>query len=105
MVTRRSALRLVAAGTGLTVLAACQPAAPAPAAPSPAATVSAPPAPAAATAPPPSPAAVAAPAAPQPKSGGTLRAGQQTDVSSLDGHTLQGQDYNTKWAVYDRLIS
>jgi peptide/nickel transport system substrate-binding protein len=41
----------------------------------------------------------------QGRRGGSLRTGSQLDVSSLDGHTLQAQDYNTKWAVYDRLIS
>jgi peptide/nickel transport system substrate-binding protein len=41
----------------------------------------------------------------QPRRGGSVRAGSLLDVSSLDGHTLQAQDYNTKWAVYDRLIS
>jgi len=33
------------------------------------------------------------------------RVGSQLEVSSLDAHTLQAQDYNTKWAVYDRLVS
>ena len=34
-----------------------------------------------------------------------IRAGSQLDVPNLDGHTIQAQDYNTKWAVYDRLIN
>ena len=84
--TRRDALRLLGGGAYLAVIAACQPS---------------PPAPSTSIA---SPAAQAG-ATRQVRTGGSIRAGSQLDVSSLDGHTLQAQDYNTKWAVYDRLIS
>jgi peptide/nickel transport system substrate-binding protein len=87
--SRRAALRVLASGAGLALFAACQ--APAPA--SPAALGGA--QPTSSTTSPPE----------QPRRGGSIRAGSQLEVSSLDGHSIQAQDYNTKWAVYDRLIS
>src|SRR5215207_10630731 len=83
--TRRAALGLLASSAGITILAACGPAAPAqaPAAtPKPAPGATAPPATAVAT----TAAAPAPRAAAQPKSGGTLRTGQTAEPPNLDPH-------------------
>jgi peptide/nickel transport system substrate-binding protein len=89
--SRRSALRLVAAGFGTVALAAC-----APNAPSTPATVST----TTSTGnPTPGPAAASG-ATPQPKSGGTLRYGSDVDVNRLDPHFRLGDVY---YSVYDRL--
>ena len=87
--TRRAALGLVASGLGTLALAACAPIAPA----SPT-TVSV-----TSTS---GPSATAAPAGatPQPRSGGTLRYGNDVDVNRLDPHFRLGDIYYT---VYDRL--
>ncbi|HLZ29268.1 MAG TPA: ABC transporter substrate-binding protein [Chloroflexota bacterium] len=87
--SRRSALRLVAAGLGTVALAACAPIAPAPAA-----TVST------SAGGNPTPGQAATGATPQPKSGGTLRYGSDVDVNRLDPHFRLGDVYYT---VYDRL--
>src|SRR5262245_50635104 len=91
-ITRRLALRLLGAGFGAGLLAACGPASPpaapatlAPAPPTLAPTLAPPPPtppPLAAT---PTPSA-AATLASQPKTGGTLRTGQVGDIANLDGH-------------------
>ena len=109
---RRSALRMLAALGGVTIVAACGPtvpsAAPTSAAPKPAATT--PPAAAATT----SAAAryrrhraataAAAPAATgAPKTGGTLRVAISADPASLDGHLFAAGRFDTTWLIYDRL--
>jgi peptide/nickel transport system substrate-binding protein len=86
--SRRAALGLVASGVGTVLLAACAPSAPA------APTVSAGSGGNATSA------AAGAAAAPQPKSGGTLRYGSDVDVNRLDPHFRLGDIYYT---VYDRL--
>jgi peptide/nickel transport system substrate-binding protein len=81
------ALGLIASGAGTLAIAACAPTAPS----APAATVK------------PSGSATSAPAAaaaPQPKSGGTLRYGSPDDVNRLDPHFRLNDVY---WGVYDRL--
>ncbi|MBV9322531.1 MAG: ABC transporter substrate-binding protein [Chloroflexi bacterium] len=128
---RRLALRLIGLGAGVGLLAACAPASPqapasaptsaAPATTAPAAaptsapTAAAKPAAAATTAPaattaaapaattPPAAAAPTAAANPNAKPGGTLRTGLLADISSLDGHLLQGPDNNSTWLALDRL--
>src|SRR5689334_13302886 len=113
MVTRREVLRFLGAGTGLALLAACQPAQPAaPAKPTAAAA-----APAATTAPaagatvaaaPPAAAkpAAGAPAATtavQPKSGGALRSAILADVANLDPHINTGSGRDTFFPAFDRI--
>jgi peptide/nickel transport system substrate-binding protein len=93
--SRRSALRLLAATGGLTVLAACGPAAVNPA---PTSVEVAPPAsgtPAADTS--------GKPAAGSPKTGGTLRVAISADPASLDGHLYAAGRFDTTWLIYDRL--
>jgi peptide/nickel transport system substrate-binding protein len=113
--SRRSALRLLAAAGVVTLAAACGPTVPsaaptsAPAAaPKPAATTPAAAAPAGATAAAPAPAAAAtaqpaAAGAPAPKSGGTLRVAISADPASLDGHLYAAGRFDTTWLIYDRL--
>jgi peptide/nickel transport system substrate-binding protein len=114
--TRRRALGALFAVAGTSLLAACgpavstpsptvppaakptaAPAAPTQAPPKPAATVAATSAPAATQ-----PAVKPAAAAPQPKSGGTLRVGMVGDIARVDGHLLSTG--NVSWAPFDRLI-
>ena len=130
-INRRFALRLIGLGAGVSLLAACSPssttspaAAPQPTTAPAAAPTSAPaavtqPAAAPTTAPAvaatnaPAASATAAPAAaaatttsapnPNAKPGGTLRSGLLADISSLDGHLLQGPDNNSTWLALDRL--
>ena len=87
---RRTALRLIGSGVGISILAACTPA---PSTTPPPATVSG-------TRGAPATAAPAANAAAQPKSGGTLRIGAAADVNRLDPHFRLGDIY---YQVYDRL--
>jgi peptide/nickel transport system substrate-binding protein len=112
VMNRRSALRMLAALGGVTLVAACGPsipsAAPTTAAAKPAATT--PPAAPATTAAPPVPAAtVAATAAAAsaatgaPKTGGTLRVAISADPASLDGHLFAAGRFDTTWLIYDRL--
>src|SRR5262245_59855336 len=105
-INRRATLRFLLSGAGMALLAACSAA--------PAAPVAAPaqptggPAPAQPTSPPPATVTIAAtpnPAAPQSKSGGTLRLGMVGDVSTLDGHNTTPYQFDTTWSVFDRLIS
>src|SRR5579864_2830639 len=86
---RRTALRWLAAGAGLTLLAACGQAAPAaPTAPPPASTT---------------PTQAAAPTAQaQPKSGGTLRMGMVGDLTQLEGQLIMPSTLDTLWQIYDR---
>ena len=113
IVSRRSALRMLAALGGVTLVAACGPTAPS-AAPTSAATAAAakpaatppPAAPAGATAAAPAPAATVAatsPAAGAPKTGGTLRVAIGADPASLDGHLYAAGRFDTTWLIYDRL--
>jgi peptide/nickel transport system substrate-binding protein len=88
--SRRRALELVASGLGAVVAASCAPVIPS-------TTATAPSTPNAAA----TPAAAAAGAAPQPRSGGTLRYGADVDVNRLDPHFRLADIYYT---VYDRLI-
>ena len=113
IISRRAALRMLAAVGGVTLAAACGPTVPstapttAPAAaPKPAATTPPAAAPAGATAAAPAPAAVAtqpAAAAGSPKSGGTLRVAIGADPASLDGHLYAAGRFDTTWLIYDRL--
>jgi peptide/nickel transport system substrate-binding protein len=86
--SRRAALGLIATGVGTVLLAACAPSGSA------GPTVSAGPGGNA------TPGPAAAGAAPQPKTGGTLRHGSDVDVNRLDPHFRLGDIY---WTVYDRL--
>ncbi|HEU0167495.1 MAG TPA: ABC transporter substrate-binding protein [Chloroflexota bacterium] len=120
--SRRSALKLLASGAGMVVLAACGSAA-APTSSTPvAAPSSAPPKPSAAAAPAsasaaPIASASSAPvasvssaakpsAAPsgQPKTGGTIRFGATADIPNLDGHQRSATLTDTTWTAFDRLI-
>jgi peptide/nickel transport system substrate-binding protein len=127
VIGRRLALRLIGLGATTGLLAACAPSPPQAPTSAPAATSAstAPAQPAATTAPTtaatpaatsaataaskPAAAATTAPAAAAPtaaanvKTGGTLRTGLLADISSLDGHLLQGPDNNTTWLALDRL--
>ena len=106
--SRRTTLQVFGSGLGLGLLAACTPApAAAPPAPAPAATsapAAAPAAPAAAApaaaVASPVAAAPAATAAPQPRSGGTLRFGTNADINRLDAHFRLNDVY---YQVFDRL--
>jgi peptide/nickel transport system substrate-binding protein len=120
--TRRNALNVILSVAGVSLLAACAPAAPTAAPPTPAppqptsaaaaAQPTTAPAPAgaaqptAAAVPPATVSAATNPAAPvQAKSGGTLRLGMVGDVSTLDGHNTTPNQFDTTWSVFDRLIS
>src|SRR5215207_3115588 len=103
-VSRRTALRLLASGTGVLLLAACGPAAPSSTAPPP--TSAAPPptsAPGPTLAPTAVPAATATAvpaaaantAAPQPRRGGTLRIAIPIDIARLDGHYRTAPVYDS----------
>ena len=87
MITRRTALRLLASAGGATLVVACQPLTP----PAPAASPTA-------------QASNAAAAKPndQPRSGGILRQGNLGDLPTLDGNFLNGQ--STIYPVWDRLV-
>ena len=91
---RRDALRLLGLGAGAALVAACSPAALAPAA---APTL----APAAAA----NPQATSLPAGAQPKSGGTLRFAQTANPVSIDGNSIAGGGNETAWLVFDRLTT
>ncbi|HLZ26817.1 MAG TPA: ABC transporter substrate-binding protein [Chloroflexota bacterium] len=84
-ITRRGALRWLAAGAGVSLLAACGPAAPTTGAPT--------------TAP------AGAPATGQPKPGGTLRMGMVGDLTQLEGQLIIPGALDTLWQVYDRLTA
>ncbi len=124
-ITRRAALGLILSSAGAAILAACggtaapssaaasgasSPASAAPASASaasakPAASAGASAAPAASitSAAPAGSAAAAKPSA-QPKAGGTLRAGLQTDLPNVDPHFNSPSGYDTLWQAFDRLI-
>jgi peptide/nickel transport system substrate-binding protein len=107
IITRRSFLLAVGAGTGAIVLAACGTAA-TPAAPPTAAPATAKPAANPTTAPATAatavkPAATTPPAAAQPKSGGTLVAAKLGDVANLDGHYWSPNGGLHVWMAYDTL--
>jgi peptide/nickel transport system substrate-binding protein len=106
---RRAALRFILSTAGVSVLATCTPAPPAPAPtlapPTPAAAqpAQAQPTPAAAgSAAQPTPPAAGS-AAGQPKRGGTLRVGVAGDVARLDGQLYSS--INTTWMSFDRLTA
>jgi peptide/nickel transport system substrate-binding protein len=109
VLSRRTALGMLGSSGVAFLAAACAPSAPsaAPAVPATAAPTqaTAPTQAVAATqAPPPPTATVAqASAALQPKSGGTLRVGEPSDIASLDGIVRGG--YEDVWLVYDRLVT
>src|SRR5437773_2006789 len=84
VLTRRSALRLIAAG-GLAVVACQQPP------PSSPPTVG-------------SAASASKPAASQPKTGGTLRTALPSDITSLEGHLYFTWSFESTWLAFDRLI-
>jgi peptide/nickel transport system substrate-binding protein len=71
----------LAAGAGLSVAAACAPAAPSAVSSTPAAST----------------------ASGGPKPGGVLRLGMTSDLSSLEGHLLSRDQYDSIWNVWDRL--
>jgi len=108
--SRRSALKLLASGAGMALLAACGGTQPAPStASSPPSSPAAPASPSASTSAggavasvSVAPSAAAKPSA-QPKSGGTLRQGYVGDLIGLDGHNRSGND--GIWFVYDRLTA
>jgi ABC-type transport system substrate-binding protein len=77
--SRRTALQLLGAAGGLTLLDGCAPGSPAPT----------------------TPAATTASGAP--KTGGTLRVAISADPASLDGHLYAAGRFDTTWLVYDRL--
>src|SRR5439155_2728557 len=111
LVQRREALRLFVSAAAISVLAACGPAAPAPAAATQAPAKPAPtPASAAASAPTSAPAAptpavqATAAQAAQPKPGGTLTAGMIGDLGSIEGHQVTQATVNVTFLAYDRLI-
>ena len=91
--TRRRALRWLAGGAGMTLLAACGPATPG----APAISTSAP------------SGSQAAPAntqtAGQPKTGGTLRMGMVGDLTQIEGQLIVPGALDTLWQVYDRLTA
>ena len=86
MLPRRSVLRLLIAGAGATLLAACAPTGPGPGAP--AATQVQP---------------AGAPGPAQPKTGGTLRVVTSSDLSNLNPHTISPVAFDTMWSVFDPL--
>jgi peptide/nickel transport system substrate-binding protein len=94
-VSRRSALRLVLAGSGAALLAAC--ASPAPPASSVPATAVGPAAPAAA--------AVQPKPGGKPKTGGTLRSAIQADIPNVEPHAISPSAYDTVWQAFDRLTA
>lgn len=100
-VTRRSALRFLGAATGLSLLAACSPIAPANS-PTPASATAAAKPNAAGTVV--APAGAAKPAEGQPKSGGSLRVAM-AEPSPLDGHTISPNVFDSVWMVYDTLTT
>src|SRR5262245_36182689 len=97
-VSRRHALRLVASGAGLALLAACSPAGQ----PAPASTV--PPAPPQSSGATPVATTPAAKPAAQPTRGGTLRLGIVGDLSTLDPNFPTPVAYSSLWQAFDRLI-
>jgi peptide/nickel transport system substrate-binding protein len=117
---RRTALAFVLSTASATLLAACgspaptQPSVPATSQPTVPAAAAQTRAPAAATSVAPTPASTvasvttpaAAKTAPQaqPKSGGTLRAGIQTDLPNVDPHYNAPSSYDALWVAFDRLI-
>jgi peptide/nickel transport system substrate-binding protein len=87
--TRRRALRWLAAGAGIGLLAACAPVS-APAAPATSSTQAAP---------------AAASTSGQPKTGGTLRMGMVGDLTAIEGQLIIPGALDTLWQVYDRLTT
>jgi peptide/nickel transport system substrate-binding protein len=91
--TRRRALGWLAAGAGVSLLAACGPATSAtPATVSPAATTT-------------RSAPAAASTQGQPKPGGTLRMGMVGDLTQLEGQLIIPGSLDTLWQIYDRLTA
>ena len=113
-ISRRSALRLLGSTAGVALAAACAPApqAPPPQAPAPTPKPAAPPtsAPPAAAVPTSPPAAavvvtqVPQSAAPQPRSGGTLRAALTGDLPNLDPHINTTTAHENLFLAFDRII-
>jgi peptide/nickel transport system substrate-binding protein len=101
LLSRRSALRLLGAVGGVSIVAACAP--PAPSAPPTSASVAAPAGGAAAPGTTPAAGGAATPAAATPKTGGTLRVAIPADPASLDGHLFAAGRFDTTWLIYDRL--
>jgi peptide/nickel transport system substrate-binding protein len=109
LLTRRTTLRLLVVTVGAGLLTACGPAQPV----SPTATITSAPAAAPTTLPLPATSVVAATtatpptsrAALQPRSGGTLRTANSTDIASLDPMLLSGNAMDTSWLAFDRLAS
>jgi peptide/nickel transport system substrate-binding protein len=111
LISRRSALRLLAGAGGVTIIVGCTPP---PSAQPTSASVAAPTAassgasgaaakPATGTTPQAAAGATAQPAAATPKSGGTLRVAISADPASLDGHLYAAGRFDTTWLIYDRL--
>ncbi|MCA1644656.1 MAG: ABC transporter substrate-binding protein [Chloroflexi bacterium] len=95
-ITRRRALRWLAAGAGMSLLAACGPSAPAaPATPLGGGTSTGAP----------TTAQAAATGSGQPKPGGTLRMGMVGDLTQLEGQLIIPGALDTLWQVYDRLTA
>jgi peptide/nickel transport system substrate-binding protein len=92
--TRRSALAIILGSASAAVVSACT--TPSPASPT-----------QVAVQPTPKPQAIAQPTAKaqaQPRSGGTLRAGLQTDLPNVDPHFNAPSAYDALWVAFDRLI-
>src|SRR5215467_11934871 len=101
--SRRGFLKLVGAGATLPLLAACQAAPGSPVPPGPTAPVAASGQPTVVAAPTSAVAAPTAAAAGSPKLGGTLKAMQAGDLSSVDGHYYTPGAGLSAWIVFDTL--
>jgi peptide/nickel transport system substrate-binding protein len=97
---RRRLLALAGGVMGMGLAAAC-----APGSPQASSGAEAPTSSAAATGAPgrPATAAVGGDASGQPRSGGALQIGTITDITQLEGHRLQGQNWNMLYPIFDRL--
>ena len=93
MIDRRQLLRCLAGSVGMSLLAACTSPIPssAPTAPNPTAQSSI------------ATSATAATPEGQPRSGGTLQIATITDITQLEAHRLQGQNWNMIYPMFDRL--
>ncbi|MDE3078028.1 MAG: ABC transporter substrate-binding protein, partial [Chloroflexota bacterium] len=97
--SRRQAVRLLLSGTGMALLAACGSA---PAA-GPTSTAAQPQSPASANGSATTASAKTGAASSAPKPGGTLQIGTVTDITQLEGHRLQGQNFTMLFPIFDRL--